>query len=110
MTTDTDTVSQAPPADTVKQTIVETIEAPRLTNIDGSDFVTFTESDSIYEKKIEEKNKESGMKIPLTTYRSSVDELVLELFLIANWIKAEDVANVIEKQIKKCIKTRTRFE
>lgn len=43
---------------TVKQTIVETIEAPRLSGIETTDFVTFREKRANYERLLTEKNSD----------------------------------------------------
>lgn len=99
-----------PKKDTVKQTIVETIEAPRLEDINVRDFVAFKESRAIYERRISEKKEDATVQIPLTTYRNSIDESVLELFVIANWVDAPSVDRISEEQIKTCIEKLGRVE
>ena len=72
--------------ETVKQTIVETLEALWLTGIDISDFVSFKERREIYETKVTEKSLEQKIKIATTSYRNSIDRSLLEIFIIAKWV------------------------
>jgi len=90
--------------DTVRQTIVETIEAPRLRDVSTSDFVEFQERREIYERQVSEKNTEAGVQIPLTTYRNSIDSAILELFVVAEWVP------VTEEQLRKCVREHARVD
>jgi len=45
-----------PSSSTVRQTIVETVEAPRLEGITTADFVKFKQDREVYERRIAEKN------------------------------------------------------
>ena len=95
---------------TVRQTIVETVEAPRLTDIDTSDFVMFKQKRVIYERKIAEKNAEEGVQVQLTTYRNSISRAVLEFFVSAGWLKAADAEAVTEEQLKELIERNARID
>ena len=92
---------------TVRQTIVETLEAPRLSGVSTEDFVKFKNAREIYERRLEAKNKDEGINVGATSFRDSVDELVLGLMIRAKWIEATDVENVTESQIRECVKTRS---
>lgn len=96
--------------ETVRQTIFETVGAPRLVDINATDFVTFKEKRSIFERMIKEKNKDVSVQIPLTTYRDTIEESILELFIIANWAQATSVENVTEDQIRACIEKLARVD
>ena len=50
-------------ANIVKQTIVETLETPRLLGIDVSGFVSFKEKREIYERKVKQKAKEQKLQL-----------------------------------------------
>ena len=78
-------------AKTVKQTIVEKIEAALLTDIETTDFVTFREKREIYERLVEDKNKDSNVQIPLSTYRNSISKPILAMLVLANWVAATKV-------------------
>lgn len=95
---------------TVKQTIVESIEAPRLKGVTTADFVKFREDRLVYERRVGEKNKEASVEIPLTTYRDSTPKAVLQLFVIAQWITADNVESISEEQISSCIQERSRVK
>ncbi len=77
--------------ETVKQRIVETIEASRLTDIRTSDLVAFMEKRAIYERQMAEiENADSNVCLPLTTYRNSTDDSLLQLCDIANWVEIRE--------------------
>jgi len=88
---------------TVRQTIVETIEAPRLDGIAISDFVRFKEDRLIYERRIEEKNLEPNFQVQLTTYKDSIESTLLELFALGDWVPVDTVAEITEQHLKDCI-------
>lgn len=90
---------------TVCQAIVETLEAPRLTDIKTEDFVKFKER-SIYRRRGLDKNKEYNDDVPLTNYRDSTDDSILELFLIASWVDASSVDTITEEQLRNCLEER----
>ncbi len=87
-------------ANTIKQTIVETIEAPRLTDISTTNFVLFTQKREIYERVISEKNSDANVQIPLTTYRNSIPKPILQLFVLANWVPVANVDDITEAHLK----------
>lgn len=94
----------------MRQTIVETLEAPRLTGINTSDFVVFKDKRDLYERKLSEKNSENNTDIPITTYRNSVDESVLEFFYISGWIPVASIDEISEEDLKKCIEDHSKVE
>lgn len=75
-----------PRRSTVRQTIVESLEAPRLTGIEVRDFVLFKERRVIYERQFTEKSAEQRVPIPKISLRNSIDPNVLRLFIRANWV------------------------
>ena len=90
-------------AGTVRQNIVETLEAPRLTGITTEAFVKFKQNRAIYERRVQEKNNQDGVEVQLTSYRSSVEEPILALMLRAKWIEADSIEFITEDQLKACI-------
>ena len=96
------------PRSTVKQTIVETIEAPRLENFEVPELVIFKEKRLVYERRVAQKNEDRSVNIPLTTYRDSVSENVLRMFVTAKWIQADSVQEMTEEQLRDCIEQRGR--
>ena len=94
---------------TVRQTIVETLEAPRLTGVSTGDFVKFKNSREIYERRLEAKNRDDSVNVPATSYRDCVDELVLGLMIRASWVKADSIDEITEKQIEECVNKRSHI-
>lgn len=92
--------------DTVKQTIVETVEAPRLTDIATVDFVQFKIARAAYERIISEKNEDPAVNIPLTTYKSSISAPIQQLFVLANWVPVNTVEKITEAHLKKCVEDK----
>ena len=54
--------------------LVETIEAPRLKGIAINDFVLFKEKRDLYERRVREKSSSTGVNMPITTLRNSIEE------------------------------------
>lgn len=92
--------------DTVKQTIVSNLEAPRLRGVSTQHFTTFLKERELYEKQLEEKNKDPGFKVSPTSYRASIDDEDLKIFITANWISASSVDEITEEELQKCVHSR----
>lgn len=84
------------------------MEAPRLSNIRTEDFVQFKEKRAIYERKINAKRSESSIEVPLTSYRYSIDESVLDLFVLSSWIEAAFMEEITEEQVKGVVENRSK--
>eukprot|EP00171_Calliarthron_tuberculosum_P002686 IDg2686t1 len=97
-------------ASTIRQTIIETIEAPRLSDITTASFVLFKQKREIYERVITEKKADANVQIPLTTYRSSIPKPMLELFLLANWVSATKLEDITEDHLRACVTERSRVD
>lgn len=95
--------------DTVRQTILEAIEAPRLKGINTSDFVEFSEKRAIYERLVSEKNEENGSVAPITSYRNSIDDCYLDAFMWADWVPVSSIEEITEDHLRQCISTRARI-
>ena len=93
---------------TVKQTIVESVEAPRLTDISTSDFVAFAQGREVYERQGEEKNADAATKMPLTSYRNSISKAILELFVVAGWVSASRTEEITEQELKECVEMHSK--
>ena len=94
----------------VRQTIVTNLEAPHLTGVSIKHFTAFQKKRELYEKQVDEKNREPGVKITPTSYRASIDDSHLRMFMTAHWIKADSIQEISEYQIRDCIKTRASYE
>ncbi|CAN8068085.1 unnamed protein product [Agarophyton chilense] len=73
------TAGQETTNDTVRQTIVKTIEAPRLEGIQTIDFVDFKRNCEVYSPRVAEKNSAAIVKIPLTSLHNSIEKKMLEM-------------------------------
>lgn len=113
MTTQTGSVGQEASeehGDTIRQTIVETIEAPRLSGIKTEDFVRFKQKREIYVRRVNEKNSDTTTQIQLTTYRDSISKPILRLFVLGDWVAAETVDDITEQQLQECINEKARVK
>lgn len=90
----------------VSQTIVTNLEAPRLNGISVIHFNKFLRLRKLYEKKVEEKNREPGVAVTATSYKASIDSKYLEMMVAAKWIDADSTDDISEAQLKKCVNDR----
>ena len=93
-----------------RSSLVETIEAPRLKGVSTSDFVQFEEQRKLYERKVQEKSDSTGVSIPLTTIRNSIDEGLLDAFIWSQWAPVSDITEITENHLRDCIKARTTVQ
>lgn len=91
---------------TVRQTIVETLEAPRLCGLETKDFVKFKSLREIYKRQVREKRAEEGSHTPLTSYTNSMEDSILELFITFQWVLENSVAEITEKSLELCVKEK----
>ena len=94
--------------DVVRQTVVPFLEAPRLRGITTKDFVRFKKKREIYEVRLSEKNRVENSNTPATSYKASIDKLLLKNFLIAKWVDAASVEDISEESLKKCVEERAK--
>lgn len=92
---------------TVKQTIVTNLEAPRLKGVSTKEFNQFFRLRELYEKQIAERNREPGLNLTATSYRASIDDSDLRIFLTAGWVEATDISSITEEQLRECVKKRS---
>lgn len=90
----------------VRQTIISSVEAPRLRGVSTNHFIDFKKRREIYEMQIVEKNTDPATNIPLVSYKVSIENADLRLFIAAGWIQAPSIENITEMQIRKCIQDR----
>lgn len=96
--------------DRVRQTIVETLEAPRLKGIRTEDFVLFAQKREIYERQVQEKSQEQGVQISATTLRNSIEKPILNILITAQWVPVTTVEELTEEHLKACIKDRSQVK
>ena len=89
--------------DTVRQTIVETIEARIICGIKTEDFVLFRQGREIYERRISEKNADGNTYIQLTTYCDAIPKPILRIFVLGDWVSATTIESITEEQLQDCI-------
>lgn len=92
----------------MRQTIVETVEAPRLQDVTTAAFVAFAQQRAIYVRKVEEKNQDSGIAIALTSYRNSIPDSILRLFIVAKWVPVSAIADITEAHLEQVVKDHSR--
>ena len=92
---------------TIRQTIVETLEAPRLVGIEVKDFVEFREKRHEYERKLAERNAEQNTNVPRTTIRNSIDNDLLKMFIRMQWIPETELSKITEESLITCINTQS---
>ena len=97
-------------SNTVKQTIVANIEAPRLKGVATADFVEFMRERKIYELAIQEKNKDPSTSITPISYKASVERNHLRVFISHKWLSANSVEEVTEENLQDCFKKRATRE
>lgn len=90
----------------IRQTIIYAVEAPRLRGVWTKHFIEFRKARELYEKIIAEKNKEPGTSIPFTSYKESIEDTDLHLFVAAGWVETNYLEAITEFQIKQCIDDR----
>ena len=93
----------------VRQTIVESLEAPMLQGITVAHCVAFRRNREIYERKVAEKNSESGIQVQETTYLNSVPSHMLKMMILGRFISAKHPSEVTNEQVKRCIELRAKI-
>ena len=88
---------------TVRQTAVETLEAPSLLGMSLQNVVEFKKKHSIYEAQVEEKNKKDGVQITETTYKNSIGLILLSTLWHAGFITSASIEAITENGSKGCI-------
>lgn len=60
----------------------------------------------MYEKQIEEKSRQLKEDIIPTSYRASIEDDDLEIFLAAEWIETSSIDEITERQVQLCVEER----
>ena len=95
---------------TVRQTIFETLEAPRLTGFATADFINFKPKREIYERRVQETSAEQGTEIPATSYRNFIEKPILQIFITAQWVAVNEVEEISEQHLKNCVEERSNVK
>lgn len=77
------TTQKTPKGNKDHQNIVSNIEAPRLQGVSTKDITFYLKERDLYEKQMEERNREPSAKYPLTSYKVSFDDFYLKNVLTA---------------------------
>ncbi|PXF41039.1 hypothetical protein BWQ96_09254 [Gracilariopsis chorda] len=83
-------------------------KALRLTGISTEAFLSFKQKREIYERRVTEKSSEHGTTIPATSYRNSIQNPVLEMFVSAQWVYVSSVDDITEDHLKASIEERAK--
>lgn len=93
-------------ATTMREIVVASLEAPKLRGLSTHHSIELRRAIGLYEKQIEEKNKQSDVQIAATTYKASVEDSDEGILLAAGWIQAALVSQVTELWLKQCVEDR----
>lgn len=74
--------------DTVKQTVITCMEAQRLKGRAASQFIEFNRWRDFYEKQLSEQCNQTSKTNSPTSYKASIEDDDLGVFINAVWIKA----------------------
>ena len=72
------------------------------------DFTKFKTDRAEHERLIAEYNAQNGATAPLTSYKTSIDESVLEQLVIHGMVPADEMTEVTEEHLKKLRRKRSR--
>ena len=97
------------PLNTVRQTIVETIEASRLTSMGRKDFSNFMKQRVDYERRLKEHNTQNGTSAPMTGYKCSIDESVLEQFVLLGMVPVANLEDITEEHLRECVQNEAEI-
>lgn len=92
----------------VRQTTLVGLEPPKLKGMSMEEIIQFRRKRVEYEALVEEKNREPGMQIPITSYRNSIETRMLKMMYRAKWITADSFENISDDAIKGCIDPRCK--
>lgn len=92
--------------ETIRQTIVATLEAPCLKGTTKKNFNIFPRERELYEKMVTEKNGDPGVSVTATTYKASIGDNIICLFITFGWIDVSTISDISEEQLKACVRTR----
>ena len=68
------------------------------------DFVDFKKKRLEYERWVQEKASEMGIKkLPLTSYRNSMDSQLISLFITSGWLTETRNEDVTEESLKSVV-------
>ena len=69
-------------------------------------FIEFKKKRTIYEAQVEEQNKEDVVQITETTYKNSIDRMLLSTLWHAGFITSASIEAINENDIKACIEDK----
>ena len=95
---------------TVRQTILESLDAPHLDDFSIEALVEFKKKREIYVRRVKERSEEQGTEHTPNSLLNSIDESVLRMFVIAQWVQVENVEDLTEDDLNKVIEERTTID
>ena len=95
--------------ESVRQTIVTNLEAPRLQGVALKDFVKFKKARELYEQQVEEKNRDPGTQIAATSYKASIDKALLRIMIAAEWVPVSSLNELTEEHLVSCVAARAVY-
>ena len=97
-------------AETIRQTIVTNLEAPRLTGVSTKEFVKFKKARELYEQQVEEKNREPGVSIVATSYKASIESALLRIMIAAEWVPVKSIDEITEEHLISCVEAQAVYK
>lgn len=88
---------------TVKETIINCLEAASLRGISTRHFIELKRMRELYERRIEEKGRQSNKEIVPTSIRALVEAKNLKIFIAAGWIEASSIDGITKRQMQECV-------
>lgn len=88
---------------TVKETIIDCLEDPSVISRSTSHFREFKSLHKLYEKQIEEKAQQWKEEVVPTFYTASIEDEDLKTFQAAEWVEANFIDKITERQIQQCV-------
>ena len=97
-------------AETIRQTIVTNLEAPRLTGVSKKEFVKFKKAREHYEQQVDEKNREPGVSIVATSYKASIESALLRIMIAAEWVSVKSIDEITEEHLISCVEAQAVYK
>lgn len=88
---------------TVEETALNCIGTLILKGDATHHFIELKQLLEVYEKQIEKKRRQLRKTIVPTSFKASIENGDLEIFIAAEWIEAYSINEVTEQQVQECI-------
>lgn len=90
----------------IRQTIAFSIQAPGFQAVSIKRVVNFKIHHEFYKKHIKRKNRELNSNVHIVSYKASIVDADLHLFIGAGWIEASSIENITEEKIVQVVESQ----